>query len=105
MHVEVNRQHLLDVASACDAYVEVQNREIKIADVTIKNMLARSWKGDDAQKFAEQWENVDSPDSQTVRFRDNVQALGGRLQACEKEYRKAQEKIFNEASRLPKWLI
>jgi uncharacterized protein YukE len=105
MHVEVDRQDLKNVSSSCLEYSDQQDREMSAVDVSVKDMLRDGWHGQDAMEFGRIWEGVDAGGSQASKFRDNVTAFGAKLQQCEKEYRDAQEDIYNKAAKLPKWII
>ena len=102
--IEVDHKYLREVASACTAYCEKQDSEMRTADSEIQAMLTADWTGGDAREFRMKWVAIDSRTSQTVKLRNAVEALGENLTACADEYEKAQGEAYNDANHLPKYL-
>lgn len=102
--IEVNHKVLRDVASAITTYCTAQDREMSSADTEIKSMLTSDWLGPDALEFGKTWENVDSNDSTTVKFRETLKNFGESIATCASEYENAQGDAYNTANRLPKYL-
>ncbi|MCL2082888.1 MAG: WXG100 family type VII secretion target [Oscillospiraceae bacterium] len=103
--IEVNHSDLREVASAITKYCSAQKKEMNSVKSDIKDMLASGWKGPDAVGFGQKWDDVDSGDSTSVKFRESLKAFGEALDACAKEYESAQSKTYTAASWLPKYLV
>lgn len=100
--IEVNHSTLNSVADAIDTYCKEQDEEMKTANEAMAVMLISDWIGDDAESFAEKWDGVDENGSITEQFKKSLKNYGNCLQACAKEYSKAQEESYNAARRLPR---
>ena len=102
--IEVNHKVLREVAEAIAVYCSAQDREMRAADSSIKQMLASDWLGLDAQEFGQKWEDVDAAGSVAIKHRESIKKFGENLAACAKEYQAAQEDAYNAANWLPKYL-
>jgi hypothetical protein len=102
--IEVNHKSLRDVATAINAYCAAQDKEMIVADTSVKEMLASDWLGTDAQTFGQKWGEIVADDSTTVKFRKSLKAFGEGLVASANEYKKAQQDSYNAANWLPKYL-
>ena len=100
--IEVNHSTLNSVADAIDTYCKEQDKEMNTANEAMAAMLISDWIGDDAESFAEKWDGVDENGSITEQFKKSLNNYGNCLQACAKEYSKAQEESYNAARRLPR---
>lgn len=100
--IEVNHKTLTEVADAIDTYCDAQDKEMRSAHTAVSAMLLKDWIGKDATEFGNKWSGVDKSDSVTIQFRDSLKTYGDSLRACAKEYQKAQEDSYNEASYLPR---
>ena len=103
-YIEVDHSVLRNVASAITTYCTAQDNEMERADVEVRAMLASDWLGQDAHEFGSKWINVNTNDSTSVKFRENLKNFKDAVSACAKEYQSAQETIYNQANRLPKVL-
>lgn len=101
--IEVNHRVLRTFAQQIEDHCDLQNREIRQADISVKNNLGVEWYGDDAVAFGSSWDGVDSKDSVAIKLRDSMNNYAKALKACAQEYQKAQEDIYNLASMLPRW--
>ena len=100
--IEVNHRILREVSSAITTYCTKQDSEMRIADQDIKYMLSSGWLGPDAQEFGGKWEDVDSNDSTTVKFRESLKNFAESITACANEYQNAQIDAYTLANLLPK---
>lgn len=102
--IEVNHKTLETAAQAVSDYCKAQERSMRSADSSIKDMLSTGWLGLDAQEFGGKWELVDEKDSVTKKFQESLMNFSEGLSACANEYKNAQTDIYNAANRLPKVL-
>ena len=100
--IEVDHESLRTVANAADTFCDHMNSQMKSANVTIKQMLATGWQGEDADAFKAQWSGVYDNSSTSVQFRESIKNFGDCLNACAKEYQNAQADSYSEAYRLPR---
>lgn len=103
MKIEVNHQALNRVASAIKSYCAKQNLEMMTTDTTVKMMLISDWVGIDADEFKRMWEGVDAKGSAAINLRDSLQNFSEALTACSSAYKAAQEEVYYQALRLPRW--
>ena len=61
--IQVNHQALRSAAKAIEEYCDVQDKEMKQIDSSVKQMLRNDWIGPDAMEFGGKWEGVDSENS------------------------------------------
>lgn len=101
--IEVNHSVLNTFAQQIEDHCELQEREMRRADTTVKNVLGVEWYGDDAAAFGTVWDSVDDKGSVAVKLRDSMMNYAQALRACAGEYKKAQEDIYNQAVLLPRW--
>lgn len=102
--IEVNHKEIGDFADEIKNYCSDQDREMRSADSEVKSMLTNGWTGSDAVEFSKQWEGIDDRDSRTVTFRESLKNFSENLKACADIYKTAQEDVYDEANRLPKWI-
>ena len=102
--IEVNHQTLRTVADEFDKYCTEQDKQMRKADIEINALMRLGYSGPDAEAFVAKWENVNTPDSTAIKFRNDLKNFADSLRAAAEVYRSAQVDAYNEASRLPKYL-
>ena len=103
-YIAVNHRSLRTAAQAIEDYCAQQDACMTQADGTVQSMLAQSWEGSDALSFSEKWGGIQAKDSTTIRFRDSLLAYAQALRDSADRYQKAQEQVYAQARRLPKYL-
>lgn len=101
--IEVNHQTLRNVASAISSYCSEQEKQMKIADQSVKALTSSYWSGFDAEAYADKWKGVNTDGSAAYQFKKSLENFASILNACAESYRSAQEKTYNAACRLPKF--
>ena len=101
--IEVNHQSLRTMAATIDDYCTLQKQQMQKLNNIVESCLMSDWVGEDATVYGAKWSTVDDPNSTTETFRKNLEAYADALQACAKEYAKAQAEIYNMSVVLTKW--
>lgn len=100
--IEVNHQVLRTVATAIEDYCDVQEREMKLVDADVKQMLRSDWIGPDAMEFGSKWEGVDAKASVSKKFSESLRSYSNALKSSANAYQEAQETAYNLAAMLPR---
>lgn len=103
--IEVNHQSLREAASAIKEYCTEQDKQMKNADSAVKMMLSSNWTGGDSSEFGRMWGGVNVDGSVARQLKKNLEDFSDALNASAEAYRSAQEKAYNAASSLPKFLV
>jgi len=98
--IDVNHRTLRALATVINDHCLLQEKEMKIADAAIKDMLTTGWLGSDASAVGLQWAGVNISDSTAVKFRESLKNYADALAACAEEYQSAQTKAVNAAGAL-----
>ena len=102
--IEVKHDELNKTAEAITTYLTKQNNEMRNIDAEIKLMLAGDWTGQDSKAFLEKWSGVNADNSEAGKLRTSLKNFADALTACAVLYKEAQEKAYNDANWLPKWI-
>lgn len=102
-YIEVNHRELRDYADRIDEYCKLQISEMNSAIASVSSMLVSDWNGEDSLEFKDKWRGVNDKDSVAGKLQANLENFSNCLRSCAKEYQKAQEDSYNEASRLKWW--
>ena len=100
--IQVNHQALRSAAKAIEEYCDVQDKEMKQIDSSVKQMLRNDSIGPDAMEFGGKWEGVDSENSVSKKFSESLRAYSKALKASADTYQDAQETAYNLAALLPR---
>ena len=100
--IEVNYQALRSLAQAIDQYCDEHDRQLRLADAGVRDMLSVHWQGPDATEFDNSWRSSTTGSAAPAAFRESMESYADALNASAALYQRTQEDLYNLSCALPR---